>query len=106
MSDVKVLVPDKELAENLDNTRSEAKFEFIGPLRLVLVRVFRTWLQYLMAGLLSAGVSAVVGVAVGDFKVLMIGILGSSVSIVVVCLIQNLLEVSAQWDKEKPELRG
>lgn len=110
MAETRVLVSSERTADRLNDATPNVQtvtFSYIAPIKLVLVRVVRTYLQSLL-GLLTAGMA---GGAAGmipftDFQDLLVKSASLAIAPAVVSAIQNILEILTKLDETKPELRG
>jgi hypothetical protein len=80
------------------------------PIKIVVVRAFRVYLQT-RVGLLTAlgsGVAATVGVTLtaGDFWHLLAACSSISIAPAIISAITNTVELLAKWDASHPELRA
>lgn len=77
----------------------------VKPLTLIGVRVLRTYLQTLL-GLVTAGIVAPNALPAKDFIHLLALCASLSVASAAISLIQNIIELLAQFDQSHPTLTG
>ena len=77
----------------------------VRPIKIILVRAVRVFLQTLL-GLVTAGLTKPSMLGAKDFFHLLIMCARLSLAPAVVCIIQNIIELMAEFDQTHPTLAG
>jgi hypothetical protein len=93
-----------------EHQMSQVLIVLMTPVKIVLVRAFRVYLQTLVGliGALGTGVAATVGVTMtaGGFFHLLLACSGIAVAPAVMSILMNSTELLTKWDASHPELRA